>query len=148
MNYSDFGNLEKGAHIPRWWLEQYIELPYDNKGYDLQCLNVASMIEKEIRKKRSEEVYVKINRGSIHILTDEEAAIESPRRHELSVRKLNRNIRKTHDIDVSNLTNVDKFNHQKNIMQFQVDMLRRSRKETGELLSNDSSGPPAWWLNK
>lgn len=148
MDYSDFGNLEKGTYIPRWWLERYVGLPYADKEYSLVCMGVANMIEKAIKKERKEDVYIRFEKGAIRILTDEEAAIESPRRHELAVRKLGRNIRKTRHIDTVNLTSVEKFMHQKNSMQFQYDALSRSRKETGSLLANEVSKPPDWWFEE
>lgn len=147
MNYSDFGNLEKGTRIPRWWLEQFFNVPYTSKQYDLMCLNLVAVIEKAIKKEQNKIVFVRIVKGAIHILTDEEAAVEAPKRHEQSVKKLNKNIRKTHAINVSNLTNADKFNYQKNIMQFQIDNLRRSRRKTGSILS-ETSKPPDWRSSK
>lgn len=144
--YNDYGKLKKGDILPVWWLEQITGTKLDDKTYSLACVKVAKEIEAAIRREQGIEVFTKCTCGEIRILTDREAIIEAPSRHEQSVRKIRRTLSKASHIDTSELDEETRkrFEHNRRNMVYQADALTKARRRTGALLKNCTVQKPVW----
>ena len=123
----DYDALKKGDVIAAESLEGILLIKRDDARFGLKILGLKEKIESELDA-RGHPVTVRIDKGSLVILTDEEAAVYNPEQFDLGVRKAGRAHRRTIAVDMNNLEDGNRKKLERRI-EVQGRVLQAIRKE-------------------
>jgi hypothetical protein len=108
----DFDLLTLGTVVATETLERITGYPSSHKQFALRCMTVGTNIEQYFREARGLEVCVVYRRDTLVVLEDKEASDYTHRELKASVKRMNKLLRKSHGVNVANLTSDEKRVHE------------------------------------
>lgn len=111
----DFDSLAKGDIVAVETIEQILEVKHGTTAYQLGCLGLCGEIEKQMSY-RGPRPTLKISKGAILILHDNEATITSERRIRNDLHRAVRNYGRLTQVVIANLTDEEKTQHDRRLM--------------------------------
>lgn len=111
----DWDSLKKGDFIDRERCEKIVDCPSDSPKYALKLLSFKETVEREMAD-RGKPVTVRVDHGSLKILTDSEASAYNEDRQRASLRAFSRGHRRNVAVDVAELNDEDKAKHERRLL--------------------------------
>lgn len=113
----DFDGLQKGDNITPDRLEKLTERKRGTDGYNLAVLALRERIVRECRD-RGKHFTVAVVKGTLRILTDEEAAVYNVRTFRAGFRRSGKSLRRLAKVNTEALTDPQKKEHERNLIVF------------------------------
>lgn len=108
----DVTTLSKGDRLPIEQVEQIVNCSRASPAFAFRVLSLKGWIERSLRN-HGKVWTLRVDHGAICILTDVEAVQYNFRQHRVGCRKTRRSLRRQIAVDVSNLTEEQKVEHDK-----------------------------------
>lgn len=113
----DFDSLKKGDNITPDRLEQLTERKRGTDGYNLAVLALRERIVRECRD-RGKHFTVAVVKGSLRVLTDEEAALYNAKTFRAGFRRSGKSLRRLTRVNTEMLSESQKKDHERNVLVF------------------------------
>jgi len=113
----DFDSLQKGDSIAPDRLERLTNRKRGTDGYNLAVLALRERIVREC-KDRGKHFTVALVKGSLRILTDEEAALYNVRTFRAGFRRSGKSLRRLSKVNTAALSDQQKADHERNLIVF------------------------------
>lgn len=114
----DFDNLNKGDEVTADQIEEFGQCSRtDEKRFRLAALALKTRILRECRD-RGKFFTIAIIKGSIRILTDEEAAMYNPKQFKHGFRRQLRALKRLTEVNVTALSDQQQKDHERNLLVF------------------------------
>ena len=113
----DFDALQKGDNITPDRLEKLTERKRGTDGYNLAVLALRERIVRECRD-RGKHFTVAVVKGTLRILTYEEAAVYNVRTFRAGFRRSGKSLRRLAKVNTAALTDPQKKDHERNMIVF------------------------------
>ena len=113
----DFDSLKKGDNITPDRLEKLTGKTRGTDGYNLAVLALRERIVREC-KDRGKHFTVAVVKGTLRILTDEEAALYNVRTFRAGFRRSGKSLRRLTKVNVGQLSDQQKRDHERNLLVF------------------------------
>lgn len=111
----DFDLLKKGDSISPERLEALTQKQRGTDGYNLAVLALRERIVRECRD-RGRHFTVALVKGSLRVLTDEEASLYNARTFRAGFKRSSKSLRRLAKVDASQLSDGQKIDHERNLI--------------------------------